>query len=259
MRSRRRLFAAVLGLVSVMIFAGPAAAAVSFDPGEVDGVWMMTAFGGYDVRGVSYYGRITFDQGAVVSGVGGNNGTSTTWTGGGLSVNAIGGVTGVLTGNSGRSLQINIKDGRMDVAKQVITFVGEDQLGVQLIVHLTKASTLGDYTQEDLTGNWNFFAMGYYEVFSTYNWGSVVLDADSVSGSGAHLGTQCTYRGALSVDANGLVNGQVDGIFDSNTFSFSFYQGQMNANKDTIISTGHYSDSIRSSWMESTIIMIKTN
>ena len=52
MRSRRRLFAAVLGLVSVMIFAGPAAAAVSFDPGEVDGVldadrlWRLRTYAG---------------------------------------------------------------------------------------------------------------------------------------------------------------------------------------------------------------------
>ena len=259
MRSRRLLIGVIIGLLSVMVFAGPSAAVVSFLPGDMDGVWHMTAFGAYDVRGVSYWGRITFNQGAVVSGTGGNNGTGATWTGGALNVNAIGTVTGILQGSAGQTLQINVKHGRMDVSKQNITIYGEDQLGVQLIVHLTKASTLGDYTQTDLDGNWTIAAEGYYEVFSTYNWGNVTVDGASISGSGAHLGTLCTYRGGLTMDANGIVNGQVDGIFASDTFSFSFYQGQMNEARDTIISTGHYSDSVRSSWMECTIIMVKTN
>ncbi len=259
MRSRRLLLGVVIGLLSVMVFAGPSAAVTTFQPGDIDGVWMMTAFGAYDVRGVSYWGRITFEQGAVVSGAGGNNGTAANWNGGALNVNAIGEVTGVLQGSSGQNLQINVKQGRLDVSKQNVTLSGEDQLGVQLIVHLTKASTLGDYTQTQLDGNWTFVATGYYEVFSTYNWGSLTINGASISGNGAHLGTLCTYRGGLTMDANGLVNGQVDGIFGSDTFSFSFYQGQMNEAKDTIISTGHYSDSVRSSWMESTIIMVKTN
>ena len=74
MRSRRLLLGAVLGLLSIMVMVGPTSAAVSFQPGEIDGVWMMTAFGAYDVRGVSYYGRITFSEGTLVSGTGGNNG-----------------------------------------------------------------------------------------------------------------------------------------------------------------------------------------
>lgn len=259
MRSRLLMIGVLVGLLSVVGFAGPSAAVTSFSPGDIDGVWHMTAFGAYDVRGVSYWGRITFEQGALISGNGGNNGSAATWSGGGLSVNAIGEVTGVIQGSSGRSLQINVKHGRLDVSKQNVTIYGEDQLGVQLIVHLTKASLLGDYTQEDLDGNWTFVAEGYYEVFSTFNWGNVALDGASISGTGAHLGTICTYRGGLTIDGNGLVNGQVDGIFGTDTFSFSFYQGQMNAAKDTIISTGHYSDSVRSSWMESTIIMVKTN
>jgi len=134
---KRLAMVGVLGLAVVLALGG-SAAAVDFQPGDITGTWFMSAFGAYDVRGESYSGFIVFDQGTVVSGSGTHGSSQATWTGGGMSVNVLGQVNGVLQGRSDRNIQLNIKQGRLDLTKEMVTFAGEDQLGVQLIVNMTK-------------------------------------------------------------------------------------------------------------------------
>lgn len=134
---KRLTTAVVLGLAAVLALGGPAAA-VDFQPGDISGTWFMSAFGAYDVRGESYSGFIVFDQGTVVSGNGTHGSSQATWTGGGLSVNVLGQVEGIIQGRSDRNLQLNVKQGRLDLTKELVTFMAEDQLGVQMIVNMTK-------------------------------------------------------------------------------------------------------------------------
>jgi len=107
----------------------------------------------------------------------------------------------------------------------------------------------------DLDGNWEFFALGYYEVFTTYCFGSLtVLDGEIVAGSGQYHSAPTTFRGSLGLSPGGQVVGNIAGRYDGGEYHYEFVSGQMNPRKDTIVGSGR-----NHNWWMCTFYLVKTN
>ena len=92
----------------------------------------------------------------------------------------------------------------------------------------------------ELDGTWDFFAYGYYEVFTTFCHGTIRLEKGSiVTGHGSYHTAPASFRGHLALDETGLISGQVAGRWsESDTFDYSLVSGRANPQKDTIVASG---------------------
>jgi|GEM_PF-2636201 len=97
--------------------------------------------------------------------------------------------------------------------------------------------------QEDISaldGTWDFFAYGYYEVFTTFCHGTIRLEKGSiVAGHGSYHTAPATFRGHLALDQSGLITGRVAGRWgESETFNYSLVSGRANPPRETIVASG---------------------
>ena len=116
-----------------------------------------------------------------------------------------------------------------------------------LFIILSAASPIqAQQTTEDLNGTWDFFAYGYYEVFTTYSYGTITVDHSAVtSGSGSYHSAPTNFGGGLHVAADGNITGSVFGAYSEDWFEYTILSGRMNPDGDTIVASGHN----QSSWM----------
>ena len=67
---------------------------------------------------------------------------------------------------------------------------------------------MAQQTVTDLNGTWDFFAYGYYEVFTTYCFGTLTVDNGAVTGgSGNYHSAPTGFGGGLSLDQDGEITG----------------------------------------------------
>jgi hypothetical protein len=108
----------------------------------------------------------------------------------------------------------------------------------------------------DLDGKWELFALGYYEVFTTYAFGTLTIETGLITeGSGKYHSENATYGGGLNLAPSGTLNGSITGTrAGGGTFSYEIIAGQLNPRKDTIVGSGRSAD-----WWKCTFYLIKTN
>jgi hypothetical protein len=113
-------------------------------------------------------------------------------------------------------------------------------LALTLAVSPVAGPALAQPHINDLNGTWDFFAYGYYEVFTTFCHGTIRLEKGSiVAGHGSYHTAPATFRGHLALDENGLITGQVAGRWsESDSFDYSLVSGRANPPRDTIVASG---------------------
>ena len=112
------------------------------------------------------------------------------------------------------------------------------------------------FQTSDLDGNWEFFVLGYYEVFTTYAFGDIKVDTGLITqGIGQYHSSEAEYGGALNLAADGSLTGQISGSYNGGeAFFYDILSGRMNPRKDTIVGSGR-----THSWWMCTFYLIKTN
>ena len=125
---------------------------------------------------------------------------------------------------------------------------------VLLLVPVGPASA--GFDTADLDGNWEFFALGYYEVYTTYAFGSLTFDTGLIiQGSGQYHSSPAQYGGGLNLAGDGSLTGQISGTYaDGESFSYQILSGRMNSRKDAIVGSGQ-----NHLWWMCTFYLIKTN
>ncbi len=110
-----------------------------------------------------------------------------------------------------------------------------------LFIILAAASPLrAQQTTADLNGTWDFFAYGYYEVFTTYCFGTLTVDNGAVTGgSGSYHSAPTGFGGGLSMAPDGKITGSVWGAYTENWFEYTILSGRMNPDGDTIVASGY--------------------
>lgn len=118
--------------------------------------------------------------------------------------------------------------------KKTLTFV--------LTLFLCLAAVPGAMAQQttaDLNGTWDFFAYGYYEVFTTYCFGTLTVDNSAVTGgSGSYHSAPTGFGGGMYVGEDGEITGSVWGAYSENSFEYKILSGRMNPDHDTIVASG---------------------
>ncbi len=129
-------------------------------------------------------------------------------------------------------------------------------LVIMILILIPAHPASAGFATSDLDGNWEFFALGYYEVFTTYAFGTLKVENGQITaGSGQYHSSPAEYGGALNLAANGSLTGQVNGSFiDGGSFSYDILSGRMNPRKDTIVGSGR-----NHKWWMCTFYLIKTN
>ena len=119
-------------------------------------------------------------------------------------------------------------------------------LGGLLIILLAASPALAQQTTDDLNGTWDFFAYGYYEVFTTYTYGTLTVDNGAVTGgNGSYHSAPTGFGGGLSIGPDGNITGSVWGAYTEDWFEYTILSGRMNPDGDTIVASG----SDQRSWM----------
>ena len=129
-------------------------------------------------------------------------------------------------------------------------------LGMVLgLLLLPSAQAEAAFEGTDLDGKWEFFALGYYEVFTTYCFGSLTIEGgEIVAGEGQYHSAPTRFRGSLGLSPGGQVVGNIAGTYDGGAYHYEFVSGQMNPRKDTIVGSGR-----NHSWWMCTFYLVKTN
>lgn len=132
------------------------------------------------------------------------------------------------------------------------------RIGLSLIALLLLLSLAGparaQFQSSDLDGKWEVFILGYYEVFTTYAFGTLTVETTRiVDGSGQYHSAPAEYGGALNLNADGSVNARIEGYYTGGSFGFDLLSGRMNPRKDTIVGSGR-----NDSWWMCTFYLIRT-
>ena len=94
-------------------------------------------------------------------------------------------------------------------------------------------------TTADLNGTWDFFAYGYYEVFTTYCFGTLTVDNSAVTGgSGNYHSAPTGFGGGLHIGDDGDISGSVYGAYSGNSFEYTIVSGRLNPDGDTVVASG---------------------
>ena len=132
------------------------------------------------------------------------------------------------------------KESAMNKKKTILLLAG-------IFVILSVAAPLqAQQTTSDLNGTWDFFAYGYYEVFTTYCFGTITVDNSAVTGgSGNYHSAPTGFGGGLHIGEDGDITGSVFGAYDGNSFEYTILSGRLNPDADTIVASG----TDQNSWM----------
>ena len=127
--------------------------------------------------------------------------------------------------------------------------------GLALVLGAAGPASAG-FDTSDLDGNWEFFALGYYEVFTTYAFGSLTINTGLITGgSGQYHSSPAQYGGAINLAADGSLTAEISGTYGGgDAFSYQILSGRMNSRKDAIVGSGQ-----DHRWWMCTFYLIKTN
>ena len=133
------------------------------------------------------------------------------------------------------------------------------RIGLMLIALLLALAPAGvaraQFQTSDLNGKWEVFILGYYEVFTTYAFGSLTVDtAQIVDGSGQYHSSPASFGGAINLNQDGSVNARIEGYYGGGSFGYDLLTGRMNPRKDTIVGSGR-----NDSWWMCTFYLIKAD
>lgn len=113
-------------------------------------------------------------------------------------------------------------------------------LGGLFFVLLVASPLQAQQTTDDLNGTWDFFAYGYYEVFTTYSYGTITVDNSAVTGgNGSYHSAPTHFGGGLRIGPDGNITGSVFGAYtDEDWFEYTILSGRMNPDGNTIVASG---------------------